>query len=34
MNTSIVGKSFDERLLPNKEHFHNNLNMEGITDID
>ena len=27
-------KRFDETLLPDKEDFHSNLNMEDITDAD
>ena len=34
MNTWITVKDFNEKLLPNKEAFYSNLNMEDITDTD
>ena len=31
MNIEMIGKKFNEILLPEKENFHINLNMEDIT---
>ena len=34
MSIWIIGKSFNETTLPEKEEFSSNLNMEDVTDAD
>ena len=34
MNRLMIGKKFNKALLPGKENFYSDLNMEDITDVD
>ena len=34
MHRLMIGKKFNKALLPGKENFYSDLNMEDITDVD